>query len=122
MTEFGTDDPSNDFIACPLDLTEYAKSLRAPQGKDLSQPLLTYVKEDPWAFLSRIKRVTVTPNPNAIPEQIRECRDGELIDMYEERRQRERGETPEVDLRAIEELGKSELIDLYQERKLRKRK
>ena len=120
MTELGTDDPSNDALA-PIDLSQFVKNLRAPQGKDPCKPLLVYTKEDPWAFLTRIKRVTVMPNPNAIPEQIQECKDRELINLYEEQRQRERGETPKVDSEAIEALNKSELIDLYQERRLRRR-
>lgn len=68
---------------------------------------ITYTP-DPWAWLKNLKPNTSKPQ--------------DLIDLYSERKQRERGETPEVDLQAIDALGKSELIDLYQERRLRKRK
>jgi hypothetical protein len=124
MTEMGTDDPSNDFLGYPTELTEFMKTLRAKPESEATKPLIVYSPNpDPWAFLLKgIQKTTVKPNPCGITELIERCRDRELIDMYEERRQRERGETPEVNLRAIEALRKSELIDLYQERRLRKRK
>jgi hypothetical protein len=122
MSSMATDDMS-DGKGFSMEISEFVKTLRAtPVMKAVPEPLLTYTQEDPWAFLKRIKRVTVTPNPNSLHELIQECRDGELIDMYEERRQREKGETPKVDLEAIEALNKSELINLYEERRLRKRK
>jgi hypothetical protein len=121
MTEFGTDDPSNDALVHPIELSEFVKTLRPPERKDSSKPLLVYTPEDPYAYLQRIPKTTVRPNANAITELIEEGKNKEVIDLWEERQMRSRGETPKVDLEAIEALNKSELIDLYQERRLRRR-
>lgn len=122
MSEMATDDMS-DGLGFSMEISEFVKTLRAQPAQKVSiKPLLTYTQEDPWAFLKRIPKVTVRSNPYAVNEIIEQEQQKKIIDLYSERKQRERGETPEVDLQAIEALGKSELIDLYQERRLRKRK
>jgi hypothetical protein len=119
MSEMNTDDLASDAIGYPIGLSEFMKTFGAQQeNKDPDKPLLTYTKEDPWAFLKRIKRVTVKPNPHAIEEQIRECENRDILNLYEDRRMRERGETPEVDKKAVEAYHKSEVIDLYTKRRL----
>jgi hypothetical protein len=121
MSEMATDDMS-DGVGFSMSISEFVKALRAkPESETPNKPLLVY-SPDPWAFLKRIPKTTVRPNPYAVNDLSEGCKDRGLLDLYTERRQRAKGETPKVDLDAIEALDKSELIDLYQERKLRKRK
>jgi hypothetical protein len=123
MTEMGTDAPSNDTLGYPSDLTEFIKTLRVKPINEAPKPLLVYTPNpDPWAFLLKgMKRTTVKPNPDPYRELIQRLQDRETVDLYTERRQREKGETPKVDTEAIEAFRASEFVDLYTKRTLEQR-
>jgi hypothetical protein len=47
-----------------------------------------YHAEDKWAFLKRLPKVTVSPNPYAINELIERGKNRGIVDLYSEREQR----------------------------------
>ena len=123
MSEMATDDVS-DGVGFSMKISEFIKLLNTKQERrDPHEPLPVYTPEDKWAFLKRLPKTTVRPNPYAINELIQRGEARQKIDLYAERRHRERDETPKVDLEAIEAVITSKQkgqIDLYRERLLRR--
>ena len=119
MRCMATDTLGEDAIDMPL--SEFAKAFRAKPENEASKPLLIYHREDKWAWLKRLPKLTVTPNPNATYDLIERLHNREeMIDLYTEREMRAKGQTPTIDLEAQQALEASDLINTYEEKRLQR--
>ena len=118
MSEMATDDMS-DGIGFSMKISEFLKRFRTkPERREPHKALVVYTQEDPYAFLKRLPKVTVKPNPYSINDLLEHGKNLPLNDMYSERhRKRVQDDIGEKDT-----LGQNGLIDLYSERMKRRRR